>query len=215
MTKLLAKAVARPTLSLVAIFIALDGLALLCAWLFTIDLLESRFFKLGRDRGFGEIFEYGKFALIIYMLLELWRSSGEPVLKAWAILFSVMLADNLIGIHEEIGELLIIWFDVPDLGLRRPKDVAEIIALATVEGSVCLYVAWSYFKSGPDGHRLSHQLCFVFAIFVFSALVLDAVGPRILEESGEILGMTLILAWLHSNFTNVRTGCAQLAQQAL
>ncbi|MGI9318031.1 MAG: hypothetical protein ACR2QW_11925 [bacterium] len=190
----------RSTLQLVCIFVVLDAIALLCAWLFTIDVLESRFFKLGRDRGIGELFEYGKFALIIYMLLHAWRETGHPVIRAWVILFCIMLADNLIGIHEEVGELIVNSVDLPDLGLKRPKDLAEIIVLALLEGTALLYVGWCYLQSNMAGRQFSHGLMAIIAVFIFFALGMDAVGPQLLEEPGEMLGMTLIMAWLHKGY---------------
>ena len=170
--------------------------------MFEIGTLESRFFKFGRDRSLQEIVETGKFALIIYMLLEMWRNTGERVIRAWMILFSVMLADNLIGIHEEVGELITIYFELPDVGFKREKDLAEIIVFALLEGTALLYVAWSYLQSGEVGRRFSHHLCLIFVPFVFCALILDAIGPQVVEESGEIIGMTLVMGWLHYQFRN-------------
>ena len=200
MKNLLARAADRPTLQLVVIFVVLDVIALLCASLFTIDALDSRFFKLGRDRGLGEFFEYGKFALIIYMLLEFYRANGDRVFRAWMILFSVMLADNFIGIHEEVGELIASYFELPDVGFNRPKDLAEILVFAVLEGTAALYVVYCYLHSESAGRYFSQRLCMVFGIFVFCALILDAAGPRLLEEGGEMVGMTLILGWLHNYF---------------
>lgn len=202
MNKLLARIADRPTVSLVIIFVVLDLLGLACAWMYTSDILESRFFRLGRDRGLIEFIEYGKFALIIHMLLELWRSGGEPVVRAWTILFSIMLADNFIGIHEEVGQLIVDNVTLPDVGLKRPKDLAEILVLAALEGTALLYVIYCYFTGGDAGRKYSNQLIAIFGIFVFFALVMDAVGNQYVEESGEMLGMTLIMAWVHSRHRN-------------
>ena len=37
-------------------------------------------------------------------------------------------------------------------------------------------------------------------LFVFFALVIDAIGPTTLEEVGETLCMTAIMPWLHNHF---------------
>lgn len=199
---LLARWADRPTLQLVLIFVLLDAVVVTCAWLFETGALESRFFKFGRDRGLGEFIEYGKFALIIYMLLEIWRQTSEPVMRAWMILFAVMLADNAIGIHEEVGELIVTYFELPDLGFKRPKDLAEILVFAALEGTVALYVCWCYLQSGAVGRGFSHKFTAVFGVFVFCALLLDAAGPQKVEEFGELVGMTLVMGWLHHHFRN-------------
>lgn len=205
MYNILQRAANRSTLQLIIIFVVLDAIAVFCAWLFTIDVLDSRFFKLGRDRGLIEIIEYGKFALIIYMLLYAWRETAEPVMRAWMILFSIMLADNLIGIHEEVGELIVNTMTLPDVGLKRPKDLAEIIVLAALEGTALLYVGLCYLRSGPAGKRFSHSLMLIVGLFIFFALIMDAVGPQLLEEPGELFGMTLIMGWLHNRYRQGQT----------
>ena len=197
MNKLLAGIAARPTMRLVIIFVALDLFALMCVFMYNNDILESRFYRLGRDRGLGEFIEYGKYALIIHMLLELWRRNGEPVVRAWMILFSIMLADNFIGIHEEVGQLIVNNIMLPDVGLKRPKDLAEILVLGALEGTALLYVLLCYFTGNKAGRKYSNQLIIIFTLFVFFALVMDAVGNQYFEESGEILGMSLIMGWVH------------------
>ena len=200
MNKLLARIADRPTVNLVIIFVVLDLLALTCAWLYTNDILESRFYRLGRDRGLIEFIEYGKFALIIHMLLELWRRNVEPVVRALIILFSVMLIDNFIGIHEEVGELIVDNFTLPDVGLKRPKDLAEILVLGAVEGTALLYVIYCYFTGGESGRKNYRQFMGIFIVFACFSLVLDANGNHYFEESGEMVGMTLIMAWVHFRY---------------
>jgi hypothetical protein len=200
LSNILARAANRPTLQLIFIFIFLDAIVLFCTWLSGIDVLESRFYRLGRDRGIVELVEYGKFAIIIYLLLTAWRNTGQPVFRAWMILFSIMLADNLIGIHEEVGELIITYIELPDVGLRRAKDLAEIIVLVTLEGSAMLYVLFNYIQSDRQSRIFSLWLIPILGLFVYFALVVDAVGPYLLEETGEIVSMTCILAWVHNHY---------------
>jgi hypothetical protein len=160
-------------------------------------VLESRFFMLGRDRGFFELIEYLKFGSIIYLLKDYWQQSQVMVIKAWMILFIVVLLDNAIGLHEEIGELLITFFTIPYLGLHQRKDVAEIMVFIALEGSALLYVAYHYLASSGVARQFSNLLLVVVVGFGITVVVLDAAHSRF-EEYTEIIGMTFMLAIIHT-----------------
>ena len=53
---------------------------------------------------------------------------------------SLMLADDSIGIHEELGGLLMRWIPIPSPDGLRAKDLAEAVAFAAVEGTALLVV---------------------------------------------------------------------------
>lgn len=195
--KMLAKATDRPTLHLLVTFLALNALALFCAWLFTLDRLGSRFFMLGRDRGLGELVETAAFAMIIYMLLAAYRSTGQVVYRAWLILFSIMVADNLLSFHEAVAKWAAGNFPIPALIFRSGRDLTEFVLFAAVEGVAFLYVGISYLRSDASARRESHALLALLALFLVFALVIDATGPSWIEEPGEMLSITLMLAWVH------------------
>ena len=74
-----------PTHLLIGLFILLDAAAFICYHLYLNGPLESRFFRLGRDRGLFELIEYFKFYVIIAVFWQSWRISGEKLMKAWAV----------------------------------------------------------------------------------------------------------------------------------
>jgi len=95
------------TTKLLIIFLVFDLLAIFCSWLWVNDIfLESRFFRLDRDRGFSEILQYIKTGIVLVLLTRAFKCTAQQVLKAWLVLFWVILIDDLVGVHEEIGELL-------------------------------------------------------------------------------------------------------------
>ena len=196
----------------------LDASAIAIALLHHAEILESRFFRMGREFGYWEWMEHLKMGLIIYIVYRTWKLTGEKVVYAWMVLFCVLLADNLIGIHEEIAELIINNFELPDIGLRREKDTAELGVMLVVEGAAVLYLVNHYLQAGASGRRYSHGLAVVTGIFVFFGLVFDAIGIRIshlhqlIEEPAELFTITLILVWVHCALRRAQSSAITTAE---
>ncbi len=197
----LGRIVNRPTWLIVVWFCFFDAIATVAAWLFANDiLLESRFFRLGRDRGFIEVIEYLKFFVIIYCFRHAYRDRPAAILRAWEILFWVMLVDNVVGLHEELGGWLAIRLEgMPSWVFPSIQDMSEVIVLALMEGIALLYVLYCIPKSLEPFKRLS-----VYLVMLVAAMALISIGSEslhsVLEEPSEIIGMTIITAFVHARF---------------
>lgn len=190
-----------PTFKIIAIFTIIDVIAVFCAWLWANDIfLESRFFRLDRDRGFSEILQYVKTGIIITLLLNAFRSTRQEVIRAWLILFAVIFIDDAAGLHEELGEWLANTFPIPEVLGISPKAIAEITAFGLMEGLALLYVFIQTIIAKSEWRSVSIYLFIVLMPLIFSGVVLDAVGVRLLESIGEIISMSLLLAFVHARF---------------
>ena len=187
----------RSTLSLIVLVLCLDLIATICYVLFLNDVLDSRFFRIGRDRGLFELIEYLKFGIIIVILRAAWRESNAAIMQAWSILFIVMLVDNALGLHEAFGGLLASYVTLPDIGLARPKDLGEIIMLGAMEGVALLFVIYRYLESEPAMKKFSHGLIVTVVLLGAGSITFDALHFSTIEEPFEILGVTLLLAYVH------------------
>ena len=185
-----------PTHRLIVLFILLDAVAFVCYHFYLNGTLDSRFFRLGRDRGLFEVIEYFKFYIIIAVFWHNWRISSEKLMKAWAVFFIVMLIDNAVGVHEELGELLAHFAPVPDLGLERSKDVAELAIIALLVGPSFGWVVLQYFQASAPYRQISIGLVAVVGTLGITSLTLDALHSS-LEEYVEIFGMTAMMAYIH------------------
>ena len=185
-----------PTHLLIGLFILLDAVAFICYYFYLNGALDSRFFRLGRDRGLFEVIEYFKFYIIIAVFWHSWRISREKLMKAWAVFFTVMLIDNAVGIHEELGELLIYLAPIPNLGLARSKDVAELAIIALLVGSSLIWVILQYFQASTPYRQISIGLAAVVGALGAASVTLDALHSA-LEEYVEIFGMTAMMAYIH------------------
>lgn len=187
----------RHTGVLAATYVALDAIALALYGLWLKGLLSSRFFRFGIDRSYIEWVEYSKILLIIWMLREAGRRTTDPVFRAWQLLFLVMLLDDILGLHESLGEALAHWWLLPGFGPVSPAELGEVVAFFLSEGVVSIWVGIHYLRSGPQARKFSRYLVLVIGLFAFCAIVVDISGHKILEECGEALAMTGILAYVH------------------
>lgn len=178
---------------LLAFFVAADLLAALLHGFHAQDVLPSRFFHIARDRGFGEIVQYLKFAAMIAVLARWRRRWPSRLATAWLILFAVMLLDDALGIHEEVGGWLLNDPNARFHGLRF-KDLAEAVSFAALEGTAFLWIAVCHLREAPARRGFSGWFAAALAPVVFSGLVLDVVRAPMVESAGEMVSMTLLLA---------------------
>jgi hypothetical protein len=179
-------------------------LADLCAgfvhWLNEEGVLSSRFFRLSRDRGFGEIIQYAKCGLILWLLVAWHKAAPARILRAWIILFAILLLDDSIGIHEWGGGLL-----VSNTGERGPfgvrmKDLAEVVPLVLLEGSALAYVGFEHLRAEPPLRRVSLVIGIALVPYVASSLFLDLARWPLAEQVGEMASMTVLLLVVHALF---------------
>lgn len=182
-----------PPAQLIALATLADLLAGALYWLYTRDVLESRFFRLSRDRGCAEIVQYLKLGLVLYMLAALHPARGSPLIRAWIILFAVILADDSLGIHEAFGELFWMVFGSGEPVTQRAKDLAEAGGVALLEGTACLNILWRHVRAPADPRASSMWMMAGLVPLVFFGFVLDVAHLPLAEQIGEMAAMSLVL----------------------
>lgn len=196
----LRRLLSKPTIILVAIFSVADLVAGFFHWLRTEGVLKSRFFNLARDLGFGEIVQYCKLGIIIYILRLWYPRRKEPVIKAWTILFVFLLLDDALGMHEFIGKLVLKVWDLKEMFGVAPKELGEIIGFAVVEGVALMYVFFKVLTAPSDLKVFS--FCAGLALFpmIAAGIVLDSLPYPLMEQVAEMLACTLLLAFFHNHY---------------
>jgi predicted membrane channel-forming protein YqfA (hemolysin III family) len=107
------------------------------------------------------------------------------------------MADDLIGLHEALGEWFVTVLPIPSIVGIEPQAIAEIIAFGLMEGTALAYVFLCTLVAEPKWRKFSIVLFIVLTPLILSGIVLDAVGVRHLESIGEILSMSALLAYVH------------------
>jgi hypothetical protein len=90
-------------------------------------------FSLSVDGGYAEVFQYLKEYWITLALFTAWWRAREGVYAAWALLFTYLLLDDALTIHETAGKVVLAFFGV---GLDMVHGVLEALgvrALTIVE----------------------------------------------------------------------------------
>ena len=89
---------------LLAALIGADLLFMVLHWLHVhTGLLGSELWSIGRDRGFGEMFQYLKYIAVMLALAQVFRKTRLPVLLLWIGVFGFLLLDDSMRIHERFG----------------------------------------------------------------------------------------------------------------
>jgi hypothetical protein len=167
------------------------------------------------DRGYGEIFQYGKAAFGCVLLL--WIAARRASLSAllWAVLLAVVLLDDSLEIHERAGGLLAPVLGLASFGSLRADRVGDVVFYGGL-GMFCLAaIGLGWWRGDKDDRRLSRTLLVWFAALGFCAVILDAVssllrksswGPwfAALEDGGEMVVLSFLVVAVWTAFQQYR-----------
>ena len=174
---------------------------------------------LSSPRGLPELFQYLKEALIAGLLLSVGWRKRVPVLMLWAGLFTYLLFDDLLELHERFGYLIAVVFDYPSVLNLRPRDLGEVTVSLIVAGAF-LAMIFSFARRCPPAWRDSSlDLACLLALLGFFGVFVDTLhmameslhlrGLTLLEDGGEMITMSAIAAYaicLHLDRATRRPG---------
>jgi hypothetical protein len=158
------------------------------------------------DRGYGEFYQYMKYAWILAMLGYAMVRWATRQYLAWIVLFTYLLLDDSMSFHEMGG-----WYFaqhvqvVPILGLRV-QDFGELAVTAVAGAAVLIPLAWAWRSGDQLFRRISEDLALVTALLLFFGIVVDMAHSAIhlgrlvnfllgmVEDGGEMLAASVI-AW--------------------
>lgn len=157
------------------------------------------------DGGYPEIYQYLKFFWLAVLLTRLSAKRRETSYLAWALLFTYLLLDDSLAIHERIGSLIAANLNfAPPLGLRL-QDLGELAVSATA-GIILLPLLVLAYKNGSAMfRRFSQDMAILFSILLLFGVGVDMLHSAIklgrevgfilgtLEDSGEMLAVSLML----------------------
>lgn len=161
-------------------------------------LLPAGTYSIEQDRGYGEVFQYIKQFWIVGFLLVLMIRHVSLTNISWLLIFSYILLDDALSIHENFGLLAsqaLLFSD--DLGLR-PRDWGELFVTAMV-GIVLLTPAMIAFaRAGRSEKTHALAMAGLLGLLAFFGVFIDMVhillGGDIwgmVEDGGEMLVVSL------------------------
>jgi hypothetical protein len=168
----------------------------------------TRNYRVDIDRGFAEIFNYAQVVGCGLLLYRCYVKSGDVVYLAWALVFTFVVLDDSLLIHERVGKLLDTRLGLPALPGLRSHDTGELIVWAAASALLVPALILGFRNSKQDAVEFGKVLTLIFALLVFFAVVVDMVHmaavPRshsadailaVVEDGGEMLSVALALAF--------------------
>ncbi|WP_018984278.1 hypothetical protein [Salinimonas chungwhensis] len=193
-----------PITTIIALMMLSDVGFVLVHLAFKLDIVSHPHFSLTRDRGYAEVFQYLKIFWIVCLLGILFIRFKALVLVAWAMIFSYMLLDDSLQIHESVGGYLVTMFDIQPAFRLRAQDFGELLVTA-IAGIVLLsFLMVGYLKADKTFREISHRFLIILAGIAFFGIVVDMVHSMvpwgyqlfsIIEDGGEMFIMSLALGY--------------------
>jgi len=165
--------------------------------------LPNELLSLKTDGGYSEVFQYIKELWIAIVLFAVCWRRREGIYAIWALLFAYLLCDDALTIHERAGSVYAShWQYVPALGLR-PQDFGELTYLVAAGSVFLVLITYCYRRCTDDGRNVSRDLLLLCGLLVFfgsfvdmAHIALPVKGLSIVEESGEMIAMSLIVSYV-------------------
>jgi hypothetical protein len=179
-----------------------------------LPILRENAFSVSTDLGIGEGFQYIQELWIVLALVTVAAQKRNWAYSGWVVLFVFLLLDDMLRIHESLGELstniLARLITIPDsFSNLRLQDLGEL-AVAGALGLIFLStISIPYFRGDLDTKKVFNALFLFLGIFVFFGVGLDFIDRlfnariireslKLLEDGGEMLVMSFIVWYTDS-----------------
>lgn len=175
----------------------------------TLDMsaFDKPYLSLAEDGGLPEIFGYVQIAATVLLLMAMARRTGRAMYAALGGVFLVILADDALMIHENLGDVIATGLHLPWLAGLRPQDFGELATdggLFLVLGALFVY---GIRRSDRDDIDVALLFAAIVGVIAFFGIVVDMLLVEVyyglsrrfgrllivLEDGGELIGMTLAL----------------------
>jgi hypothetical protein len=173
----------------------------------TLPMFSHERFDISQDGGLAEIFQYVKWAAILFFLAKVTGSRNNRWYGVWFLLFLYFLLDDSLQLHERIGGRIarIIPFDAP-FGLRK-QDIGEVLVFACAGIPLLSAVLIGIRKSTEQFRRVSADLMFFIVLLGICGIIFDVahflsfIGPslhttfELLDDAGEMVITSFIVGY--------------------
>ena len=164
-------------------------------------------FSIEKERGFGESFQYLKELWICLLLCALGWKARSRLHLSFALLFAYFLADDTYRLHERLGAALARFSGLSTVLGMRAAGLGEIVVLALCTGLIFAAILRCYLRTPPAQRAWARKLTARIAVLALFGVVIDGVHINItnpawdaplgiLEDGGELVVMTVILAFV-------------------
>lgn len=176
----------------------------------SLDLFEWQRWDTDADRSVIEVVGYAVTATAAVLLWRAGRARTlSPVVRAWAAVLVLVVADDAFEGHERGGELLEDRLGTGSVAGLRVQDVGELATWALLGVGCLLLIVLTHRATPRPGQRVSWTLAGAAFLLMVSAVGLDMLGVLVqswsvpggvivllalLEAAGELVAMGVFLA---------------------
>ena len=163
---------------------------------------------LTEDWSYAEVFQYLKELWIVLILsFSAWQRKSF-LLTAWALLFTYLLMDDSLSIHEVIGSKISSLLQFQDAFELRAVDFGEVLVSASIAIVFLIVISWAYCRSSSTERKYSHFLTFFLIALAVTGVVFDLIHVivsnnlyfnlifALLEDGGEQIIMSFALSFV-------------------
>jgi hypothetical protein len=205
-----------PTVTLLVMLVVVDfifiGIHALHAW---SPWLSGPHFSLESENGLASIYQYIKQVWLAGCLALAFLQTRSLAVVGWTLLFTFLLLDDVLQLHERIGAMLAAALNLPSLFGLRPDDLGEL-CVAAVIGCVALgMVVVALRRGGSEAREFSADLMCLLAALALFGVCFDMLhtitvfrAPSVaevfsmIEDGGEMLVISVITAYVFDLTSN-------------
>lgn len=169
----------------------------------SLGLPEDGQYRVDRDGGYPEVFQYLKNFWAVVMLGVVAARERRPGYLPWALMFAYLLADDALQIHERAGRVMP-WGLNAVLGLEGvPRGLCELALSASVGAVLLAPIALAYLRGDDRARGVHRNLFMALACIAFFGVAVDWVhtaadrgsalyeAMAVLEDGGEMIAVSL------------------------
>ena len=125
-------------------------------------VLDEKLLWITQEQSYAEIFQYIKELWIALILGFGYWQRRKIMFLAWTLLFSYLLLDDSLSIHEIVGSQLGEFFQFQNVFGLRAVDLGEILVSATVGIGFLIFIGWAYSQSNSTERKYGKFLVFFY-----------------------------------------------------
>ena len=180
--------------------------------------LQDPSWRLHTDRGFSEIFQYLKAALIVVLLVRLYFTLRAKAYLIWSVAFLYLIFDDAYHVHESLGKLALDTLPLPRIFGVEGFVYAEMLAWAGL-GLLLAFCLGYLYRKERETRRFTRRLTYLFALLFVFAGVIDGVHEAAsalsvglastevalvaVEDGGELIVLSVMVAYVLVHFLQV------------
>ncbi|WP_282054696.1 hypothetical protein [Maribacter luteus] len=159
--------------------------------------------------GFPELFQYVKYALLIYFAIRLVSQKREFAYVPFVVLFLFLFADDAFQIHNRVSAFFAQGLNFSGIMGLRPYVIGQLMFVVVFGSVVAAFFSYFFLRAPSYIKRTFIDIFLGVALFLFFGIGVDIVhsqldGIRLLsplltliEEGGEMLTLSLLVWYFY------------------